>query len=108
MRILLDSRDLIDLVEHKRPIPVSDFDRYLRAGGHEIVLSFTNVRELAGPLATTGDFLRVRPFLQAIEQLPHTYIKEVPIPAFEIRAALEAFNAGTEYVGCNLYVTRLG
>src|ERR1700738_619603 len=104
MRLLLDSRDLIDLVEHGRPVSVPNFDRYLRGGNHAIVLSCANVRELAGPLAVVGDFLRIRPSLQSLEQLPHTYIREAPIPAYEIRAALEAFNAGPAYLDCNVYV----
>ena len=91
MCFLLDSRDVIDLVEHDRPVSVPDFNAYLRAGNHEIVLSFTNVRELAGPLAVIGDFLRVRPLLQSLEQLPHRYIREAPIIAFEIQSALDAF-----------------
>jgi hypothetical protein len=106
MRILLDSRDLINVVEHERPINARDLDSYLRAGGHQIVLSFTNVRELAGPLASGAEFLRVRPFLQSLALMPHTYLKEVAIVAMEIQSAVDAFNGGAEYAGCSPYVTR--
>jgi hypothetical protein len=106
MRILLDSRDLIDLVEHSRPIPAQDFDAYLRSGAHEIVLSFTNVRELSSPLAMGAEFLRIRPLLQCLERFPHSCMKEVTIVAAEIHSAVSAFNAGTEYEDCSPYVSR--
>jgi hypothetical protein len=79
---------------------------YLRAGGHQIILSFTNVRELAGPLAPRQDFLRIRMLLQSLERLPHTYIREVSIIAQEIQSALDAFNNGTECQSCSVYVNR--
>ena len=106
MRILFDSRDLINVAEHQRPIADEAFNEYLRTKNHEIVLSFTNSRELCSPLAVGGDFLRVRSFLQSLERMPHTHIKEVPIVAGEIRCALQGFNSGEEYVGYSPYVPR--
>ncbi|MGA3326778.1 MAG: hypothetical protein ABSF45_20120 [Terriglobia bacterium] len=106
MRILLDSRDLINLAEHDRPITTQQFDAYLRARDYETVLSFTNVRELASPLASGVEFMEVRPHLLSLERLPNTYLKETTIVAIEIQAAVEAFNSGTEYRGCSPYVTR--
>jgi len=97
MRILLDSRDLINIVEHSRPVAATAFDAYLRAGNHQIVLSFTNVRELSGPLAVSVEFLRLRPFLQALERMPLAYLKETTIIGTEIQAAAKAFVEGTEY-----------
>ena len=106
MQIFLDSRDLIDLVEHRRPTTPSDFGDYLRAGNHSIVLSFTNVRELVRPLAKGTEFLQVRPLLQSLERMPHTYVKEVTIVAVEIQSAVDSFNAGTEYQPCSPFVSR--
>ena len=97
MRILLDSRDLIAVVERQRPITPQQADEYLRSNGHELVFTFTNIREFVAPLATGSEFLTVRPFLQALERLPHTYLKEVPIVAAEIQAAVRAFNSGTDF-----------
>jgi hypothetical protein len=106
MRILLDSRDLINLVEHDRPIAAQDFDAYLRQGGHQIVLSFTNVRELSSPLAMGAEFMRIRPMLQCLERMPHSCMKEVTIVATEIQSAVNAFNAKMEYQDCSPYVSR--
>lgn len=54
MRILPDTRDLINVVERGAPVNLDDFEAYLRAGNHQIVLSNTSVREFSGPLARGG------------------------------------------------------
>jgi len=105
MRILLDSRDLIDLVQYSHP-PVAEFCDYLHAGDHQIVLCFSNVRELAGPLGRGADFIEVRPFLQSLEGMPHTYLKEFAVYPIEIQSAVDAFTNGTEYECGSPYVPR--
>jgi hypothetical protein len=106
MRILLDSRDLINVVEHGRGTTVDALETYLRAGNHEVVLCFSTVRELAGPLSTGTPFLEIRPLLQSLERLPHLYLKEVTIIAIELQAAVDAFSVGTEYRPPSPYVRR--
>lgn len=106
MRILLDSRDLIELTEHSNPVTADHLNAYLRAGQHQTILTFTNVRELASPLARSADFMRIRGLLQALENLPHTYLREVTVVAFEIQAAIDAFNNGLEYRSPSMYVRR--
>jgi hypothetical protein len=106
MRILLDSRDLINLVERGQPISTTEFDAYLRSNNHQIVLCFTNVKEFAGALGEGKDFLELRPLLQSLESLPHICLKESAVIAVEIGAAVAAFNASTEYQGRSPYVRR--
>lgn len=106
MRILLDAHDLIDLAERNRPFCLADFDQFLRRHGHQNVLSFTNVRELAGPLARGGNLQQLRPTLQALEALPHVCIQEASIPRTELLEAVNAFNAGREYQPCDITVNR--
>lgn len=106
MRILPDARDLINLTEHNVPVNAQAFAEYLRCHDHQLVLSFTNIRELSGPLAHLGDFLQVRGLLQALEAIPHTYIKEAPIVGTEIESAVQAFNNGAEYQPVSPYVNR--
>jgi hypothetical protein len=106
MLILPDARDLIDLTEHHAPVTARVFGNYLRVHTYQIVLSFSNIRELAGPLARNAEFLRVRALLQELETMPHTYIKEVAIVGMEIQAAVQAFNTGTEYQPVSPYVVR--
>jgi hypothetical protein len=106
MRILLDSRDLINVLEQRSPVPIADLDAYLCRGNHQITLCFSNIRELVSPLSDEMSYLEIRPHLQALERLRHTYMKEVRIVAIELQAAVDAFNAGTEYVSPSPYVNR--
>lgn len=48
----------------------------------------------------------VRPFLQALESLPHLFLREVSIFAIELQAAIDAFAAGNEYRDPSPYVRR--
>ena len=96
MRILLDRRDLIAVVERQRPITPQQADEYLRSNGHELVFTFTNISRVCGPLATGSESSPFDPSCR-LERLPHTYLKEVPIFAAEIQAAVRAFNSGTDF-----------
>jgi hypothetical protein len=103
---LADSRDLIELVERNQPVTHAELNRFFRGHEHELALSFTNVRELASRLAVQADFLRVRPWLQSLEQMPVVYIQEILIPRHEIENALDAFNSGNAYANPNPFVRR--
>jgi hypothetical protein len=94
MNILLDARDLIELAERARPATVAEVGAFLETHGYEFVFSFTNIRELASTLAVNHDFLRVRPWLQALEKVPHRYIREAVGPYEEIQGAVNEFNGG--------------
>jgi hypothetical protein len=106
MRILLDAKDLIELVEHDQPITLSQFSKYLHKHKAYLVLSFANVSEFVAPLARGADFLTMRGHLQRLEGLPVHYIREPPIPIEEIRAALSAFESDTPIKQVNPYVRR--
>lgn len=106
MRILLDSRDLIGLLERGAPVRVADLDHYLRTNNHQIVLCFSNVRELVSPIADGRSYLEIRPYLQTLEGLSHTYMKEVGIVGIELQAAVVAFTAGAEFAKPSPYVSR--
>ena len=64
------------------------------------------MRELSGPLAVGVEFLRLRPFLQALERMPHAYLQEATIIGKEIQAAVGAFDEQTEYQSPLPYVER--
>jgi hypothetical protein len=106
MKILLDSKDLIDIVEHDRPVKLEDFLNYLNDHDSSLVLTFNNVRELAAPLAQGMDALHVRDLLQRLETLPLSYLGEVNIPTDEVKQAVRAFNSATEYNSINPRVSR--
>jgi hypothetical protein len=106
VRFLLDAKDLIDAVEHNRPIALADFDQYLRTRGHELVLTSTNVREFVAPLITDNDFLKMRKLLQNLEALPVCYLREATILHQELAAAWRAIESGSNYDGIDPYVGR--
>lgn len=106
MRILLDTRDLIGVVERGQPVSVQEFGTYVRDHNHQIVLCFSNVRELASPMYCANDILNTRASFQSLEQLPQTYLKEATIIPGEIRAAIGAFINGEEYRDPSPYVVR--
>jgi hypothetical protein len=84
VRILLDSRDLINVTQNGRGATVPELDAYLRAGNHQLALCFSTVRELCGPIGAGRSFLEVRPLLQSLETLPVVYLREVSIPGIEL------------------------
>lgn len=106
MKILLDSKDLIDIVEHDRPVKLEDFCSYLYDHDSSLVLTFNNVRELAAPLAQGIDALHVRYLLQKLETLPISYLADVTIPTEEVKEAVRGFNSTTEYKPINPWVSR--
>jgi hypothetical protein len=103
---MLDSRDLINTIEHECPVSRLALETYLRDRCHLLTLTFTNVREFASPVGAGVMFLTIRPFLQALERMPHCYLKEVTIVAAELQAAVEAFSSGQEYRRPSPYVDR--
>jgi len=106
MHILLDSRDLINVLERRSSVSVADLESYLRRGDHQIILCFSNIRELVSPLTDGVPYLDIRPHLQTLETLNHAYMREVGIVKIELQAAVEAFTAGTEFVNPSPYADR--
>jgi len=107
MRILLDSRDLIEVAEHQRKVRIEQFNKFLRDNDHELVLCASTVREICSPLAHGASFTdAIRPILQAIETLPRLYLSEVTIFGSEFQAAINAFNDRAEYQSPSPYVPR--
>lgn len=87
MRILLDAKDLINIVEHDLPVSVADFRQWLRDRDSVAVLSFTGISDFVGPAFPNNAFLEKRVLLQKIETLPVVYIREGTIVQDELRAA---------------------
>jgi len=107
VRILLDAKDLINVVEHSRPVGVGAFEAWLKKNGAVVVLSFTNVSDFVGPVfSADGDWLSMRALLQKLEALPTVYMREGLIIRDELKLALSAFQAGREPTGLDPYVSR--
>lgn len=106
MHILLDAKDLINVVEHSNPVKLSEFDGWLRARDADLVCSLVNIRGLAAPLALGSSFLpQVRDSLDRLESLPHCFVTS-GIDLLELQRALDCFDAGKEYEAIDPYVPR--
>jgi hypothetical protein len=106
MRILLDAKDLINLVEHNTPVPLAEFVNWLKERNARLVLTAMNVGELVTPLKRGRDFLGIRVLLQAIERSPVSYLRETYIILQELQSALQAFQDATEFRMPDPYVVR--
>ncbi len=107
MRIFLDAKDLIDLVEHGRPVVVAEFHKWLASKGHVLVLSPTVVFELSAPIVRRGGKTVVTGLLNDLESLRPKYIADGLILPAEIRQAIDARTSGSEYQDIDPYVPRL-
>ncbi len=99
MRIYLDSKDIIELLEKSNPCTAAEFDSFLRDGNHEIVLSYITIAELSEPLFHNSAETNVMRLLNQIEGLPHIFIHSSKIPRLELEKAYCAFASGNEYEG---------
>ncbi|MBI2292116.1 MAG: hypothetical protein HYU73_17705, partial [Betaproteobacteria bacterium] len=96
VRLYLDSRDLIVLVERKLPEETARFEKKLRQGSGELIFSMHNITECCAPLIY-GEGSSVMRTLNRLEQLPHVYMTETRIEALELKEATMAFLEGREY-----------
>jgi hypothetical protein len=106
MLIYLDSRDLIDIVEHGKPVSADGFDEKLRSGGHALVYSFYTISEVAQPLFCNSASTVVTRLLNRLEDFPHRFIRLIRLDIQEIKEALCAFSEHREYVGLGPFTER--
>lgn len=106
MRILLDSKDVMDLIERGIPAPVNEIREIFTQRGWSLVLSTVNVGEFAASLAETQDFLSMRSWLQTIETFPLAYIRNAFIEMLEVIEAQKAFAAGHEPAAIDPFASR--
>jgi hypothetical protein len=106
MKILLDAKDIINVVEHAQPLSIAEFHDWLSKRNAVLVYSFENIRALAGPLAVDPSQVeRIVGYLKELEGLPHCYISTA-IDLLELRAAVRAFEEKREYQSIDPYVSR--
>lgn len=97
LRIYLDSRDLIVLVEKKSSEETAKFEERLRRNRSELVFSLHNITECCAPLVNGGEGSGVMRMLNRLEQMPHLYIADARIEALELEEAVSAFLEHREY-----------
>jgi hypothetical protein len=90
--VFLDSRDLIDCVEHSDPFDHLVLAKRLRERDAAIVLTMTNVVETIPRGRTIEDAVEL---MRRLESVPHVFIHHAELSALEFREAVNAFQAGT-------------
>jgi hypothetical protein len=105
-RLLLDTSDLINVLEHKRPITPDALENRLISRDAALVLTFTTVLEFVAPVVSTGDFLYFRPLLQRLEHMPILFLSNGHVPMQELKHAAEVFVGQAEYSSIDPYVQR--
>ena len=106
MRIYLDSRDHIVLIERFSVEETNTFEAAIRGGSHELVFSMHNIMECCAPLNQSTNQNSVMKILNRLESMPHVYIAEARIPALELMEGTRAFSEGREYGVVNPFVNR--
>ncbi len=106
MLVYFDAKDLIGVFEHGKPYNADRFERVFRDGKHQLVLSFSNIREVSAPLLSRNATTNVMRLLNRIEELPVRFICEGTLPRDELKAALTAFSTRREYQGVFPFVDR--
>jgi hypothetical protein len=93
LRVFLDSRDLIHLIEHARPVDATIFARELTKRNARLVLTYTNVAEFL-PRTRDGaiDRARALSLVRSLEQLPLAYLRQPELVRREFREALAAYD----------------
>jgi hypothetical protein len=92
MRIYLDTKDLIDLLERSQPMTAEAFSACLCSNAHRVVVSFHTVAELAAPLLTKSAQTNVMASLNRLERLPITLFS-MPNPPGGVEAFATWINA---------------
>ncbi len=105
-RLLLDTSDLINVLERKQPITPDALEDLLISRNAALVLTFTTVLEFVAPVAKTGDFLHFRPLLQRLEHMPVLFLSNGHVPMQELKHAAEVFVEEAEYSSIDPYVQR--
>ena len=104
-RIFLDSRDLIGVVEHGKPLAVRGFAEKLASQNGRVVLTYTNVVETL-PRTRDGRIERARALdlVAKMELLPVAYLRQPDLYRREFRNALEAYETGQRVRPVDPYV----
>jgi len=106
VRIFLDARDLISLVDDNGPCSLDQVRERLSTGGHAVAITPTVVFEVAAPLVQASTSTVVMRRLNALESLPLDYLADSQIDRRELNSALDCFASGKEYVPIDPYVER--
>jgi len=105
MKLYLDARDLINILQKATPCTVDHLEERLRRGGHKLTVSFHTISELSVPLVRATSKTNVMALLNRLERMPITFIRS-DVDGLELKEALDAYSSKREYRGIHAFVDR--
>jgi hypothetical protein len=105
MKLYLDTRDLINILQKATPCTADHLEESLRRGDHKLAVSFHTVSEISVPIIRVTSKTNVMVLLNRLERMPLTFIRS-DIDGLELKEALDAYLGKHEYRGILVFVDR--
>lgn len=105
MKVCLDAKDLISILQVGQPCTANQFAQYLIQHGCQLAVSSYTIMELSAPLLYPSSKTNVMKLLNDLAGLPIAYV-HADIRGLELREALDAFSSGREYQHISPFVKR--
>ncbi len=105
MKVYLDAKDLIEILQVGNPCTANQFAQCLMQHGHQLVVSSYSIMEISAPLLYSSSRTNVMKLLNDLAEIPMTYI-HADIRGLELREALDAFSSRREYQDVSPFVNR--
>jgi len=106
MKIYLDTKDLIDVIEYSYPISSNELEKNFIEKGNKLIISNTLLLEVSAPLILKSKKTNVMKFMNKLEMIPCEYIKTKNLICLELIEAVKAFNNNREYENVNPFTLR--
>lgn len=105
MKLYLDTKDLIGLLQEEASCTRDHLEKSLRRGGHRLAVSFITISEMSVPLLRATAKTNVMALLNRLERMPITFIRSDTYD-LELKEALDAYLNTREYKGVDAFVDR--
>lgn len=105
MKVYLDAKDLIDVLEDANPCTADQLNQTLQGGSHRLAVSFYTVSEISVPLTLPASKTNVMALLNRLEKMPLNFI-HAGIDALELKEALDAYSSKRQYRDVHPFVNR--
>lgn len=106
MRIYLDTKDLINIIEKSEPISSDDLKESFIEKDNKLIISNTLILEVSEPLHLKSKKTNVMNLLNKLEEIPHEFINTMNIHCRELKEAFRAFNNNKKYKDVDPFTSR--
>jgi hypothetical protein len=96
MKVYLDAKDLIGILQVGNPCTANQFAQYLVQHGHQLAVSYYPIMEISAPLLYPSSQTNVMKLLNDLAEMLIAYL-HADIRGLELREALDAFSSRREY-----------